>query len=289
MEALYWKYRIWEIELPQISQCHMFIKSCCGSDKISGETMRYLNALFLFVALLITGGCTSPFPSPQAAGMAPVAPNIHAEPSIDGKGRAELIRAVADARQLVGSAFGGIVTNPVIYACATDACYERIGGSYGSSAQALDDRILLSPYGLSKHYLAHEWVHAELYARMKPAAWRGVPQWFNEGLAVTISQEPEHSESFLQSMLDAHLPVPRPDEVKSLRTLSQWGNAIGFNERQQNALGVKSDGNPLYAAAGQVVRPWFLQVGRGGLNELIRRMNAGQPFDMAYQAVGGRY
>ncbi len=251
--------------------------------------MCYPRVLLLLVIVLITGGCVGGLPSPQEAGMVPVAPNIYAEPSIDGAGRANLIQSVNAARQLIGNAFGGNITNPRVYACATESCYVKVGGNPGTAAQALDDRILLSPYGMNKHFLAHEWVHAEMYARMKPAAWRGVPQWFHEGLAVTISQEPEHSESFLQSMLDAHLPVPRLDEVKSLRTLSQWGNAIGFNEKQQSALGIRSDGNPLYAAAGQAVRPWFLQVGRSGLNELIRRMNVGQSFDVAYQAVGGQY
>ena len=252
--------------------------------------MHHLKTVFLWLSLLGAGGCASGFPTPQEAGMVPVAANLYAEPGIDDAGRANLIQSVSAARELVGNAFGGVVTNPVIYACATNDCYARVGGSQGAAAQALDDRILLSPYGLNKHFLAHEWVHAELYARMKPAAWQAVPQWFNEGLAVTISQEPEHSESFLQSMLDAGLPVPRPEEVYALRSLSQWGNAIGFNEKQQLVLGVRSDGNPLYAAAGQAVRPWFLRFGRAGLNDLIRRMNAGQPFDVAYQATGaGQY
>lgn len=246
--------------------------------------MCHLKAVFLLLLMLAMGGCNS-LPTPQEAGMTPVAANIYAEPALDNVGRVQLVLAVDDARQLLGNAYGGVVTHPTILACMTDSCYTRVGGSHGSAAEALDDRIVLSPRGQDRHFIAHEWSHAELFARLQPAAWRNVPQWFNEGLAVAVSQEPDYSESFWQSLVDGNLPRPALKELLALQTLPQWVNAIGFYDQQQNSLGIRADGHPLYAAAGHVVRPWLQKAGSRGLNELIRRLNAGQSFDTAYQAA----
>ena len=242
-----------------------------------------MRRLVLIVGWVFMSGCHQR-PTPQEAGMVTLAPNIYAEPSINPAERTQLLQAITQAEQMLRDAFGSVITHPPIYTCLTENCYTRMGGTQGSVAETLDDRILLSPSSLNRYFLAHEWTHAELFARIQPAAWRNVPQWFNEGLAVTISQEPEYTESSWQTLLANHFPLPNADELYALQSLPQWRNAVDYYNQQHQARGIRLAGHPVYVAAGHAVRPWLQQVGSRGLNTLIQRLNAGMPFAVAFNS-----
>ena len=246
--------------------------------------MRQLPILTLLLALLL-GGCNA-LPDSSDAGLQAIAPNIYVEPAMDGVTRARLIQTLAEAERAIGIMYGSVRSRPPVYACVTVNCYTHLGGTLGSTAEALDDRILLSPTGLNWHFIAHEWAHVELFTRMTPPAWKQLPQWFNEGLAVAISQEPEYSENAWQYLLTANMPHPSYPELRGLRSLQQWTGAVGFYQqqvqsRQFGGIGV----SPVYTAAGHVVRNWLAAVGNQGVLMLIQRMNAGESFDAAYQAI----
>ncbi|MDD5394726.1 MAG: hypothetical protein PHE17_17050 [Thiothrix sp.] len=245
--------------------------------------MRYLKLFLLGWVLLALGGCNG-LPNASDAGLVSIAPNVYVEPVMDGMSRRQLAQATADAEQAIGAAYGSVRTHPPIYACATDGCYTHMGGSMGSTAEALDDRIVLSPGGLNWHFIAHEWSHAELFSRLTPATWQRMPQWFNEGLAVAISQEPEYSENAWQYVLANNLPCPRYEELRGLRTLPQWSDAVSYYNQQNESHRARGEMEvaPVYAAAGHVVRPWLARVGSAGLSRLIQRMNAGAPFDAVF-------
>lgn len=246
--------------------------------------MRQLLILTLLLAVLLAG-CNA-LPSAHEAGLQALAPNIYVEPAMDGVTRTHLIKTLAEAEQAISNTYGSVWSRPPIYACVTMSCYTHLGGTPGSTAEALDDRILLSPTGLNWHFIAHEWAHVELFKRLTPAAWKQLPQWFNEGLAVAISQEPEYSEQAWQYLLATHMPYPSYSELRELRRLQQWTEAVGFYQqqvqnRQVNGIGV----SPVYTAAGHVVRQWLATVGNQGVLTLIQRMNAGESFDAVFQAI----
>jgi hypothetical protein len=247
--------------------------------------MPYLPWIVL-LALLLAGGCNN-LPTAGEAGLVTIAPNIYVEPEMDGAGRAYLLQTVADAQHAIGVAYGNVLSHPPVYACISTACYVRMGGSDGTTAEALDDRLVLSPQGLDWHFLAHEWSHIELFTRLTPAAWQRIPQWFNEGLAVTISREPRYSEQAWQFIQANHLPYPSEQELYSLTGLYQWGAAVRHYNAQNPLHQVH--GAPevaaVYTAAGHVVRPWLNRAGNDGLNRFIQRMNAGAPFADAFDQV----
>lgn len=171
-----------------------------------------------------------------------------------------------------------------MHACITEKCYAAFGGR-GSVARVFGQRILLSPRGLNWHFLAHEWSHAEMSTRLTLFAWKRTPSWFDEGLAVTISEAPEHSENHWQFLISTHIPRPTHDELLTYQSLQQWqagvhrfGDDKNF-ERVAQGLPILS---PVYAAAGHEVRPWLAQVGSHGLLHFIERMKEGADFEAAY-------
>jgi hypothetical protein len=242
--------------------------------------MGYLKLFLLLLVPLLSSGCNS-LPSASDAGLVLIAPNVYVEPVMDGMSRHQLVQATADAQQAIGAAYGSVRTHPPIYACVTEACYTHMGGSTGSTAEAFDDRIVLSLRALNWHFIAHEWSHAELFSRLTAASWQRMPQWFNEGLAVAISQEPESSENAWQYLLATNLPRPTYEELLGLRTMPQWTGAVSYYNQQNESHRARGEPEvaPVYAAAGHVVRPWLARVGSAGLLMLIQRMNAGVPFD----------
>lgn len=74
-----------------------------------------------------------------------------------------------------------------------ERCFWAFGGRE-AIAKVYYDRILLSPRGLNWHFIAHEWSHAEMSTRLSLFAWKRMPQWFDEGVAVAVSEAAEHSE-----------------------------------------------------------------------------------------------
>ena len=68
-------------------------------------------------------------------------------------------------------------------------------------ASGSSERPWLSPRGLNWHFIAHEWSHAEMWTRLSLPAWKRMPQWFDDGIAVAISEAPEHSEPHWQFLV----------------------------------------------------------------------------------------
>lgn len=249
--------------------------------------MSCLKYLPVLLQALLGSACNN-LPSASEAGLVAIAPNIYVEPEMDHMGRAYLLQTVRDAQHAIGTAYGNVLSHPPVYACMTETCYTRMGGSTGTTAEALDDRLVLSPGALDWHFLAHEWSHIELFTRLTPAAWRRVPQWFNEGLAVAISHEPQYSEDAWRFILANHLPHPSEQELYSLASLHQWSAAVRHYNAQNITRRARGEVEifPVYTAAGHVVRPWLYQGGSYRLDRFIHRMNTGIPFNAAFQGLG---
>lgn len=225
--------------------------------------------------------------APEAAGFEADHPGLYVEASMDASTRAELRAALLWAHEAVRGAYGEVRSRPVVCACRTETCYTAFGGR-GSTAKVYGDRILLSPRGLDRYFLAHEWSHAELHQRLSIRGYFRVPSWFDEGLAVVISQAPKHSEAHWQYLVRNGVARPSRDELMRIESLSQWTAAVHRYGEDQNAKR-KARGEPpvapLYAAAGHEVRHWLAEAGTGGLLKLIERVNAGDVFDAAYREV----
>jgi hypothetical protein len=178
-----------------------------------------------------------------------------------------VLATIDAARARVASVFGEASARPRIIACSTDNCFVRSGGksargkTYGSSA------ILLSPRGLDPVIVAHELTHAELRHRIGDfTAWRNVPAWFDEGLAVLVSSDPRYSDA---EWLDATRGGRSAPNLATLGKSTPWH----YDNWQSS-----------YGTARRAVGEWHSKVGNEGLARLIEKLRAGGSFEAAFRS-----
>lgn len=255
--------------------------------------MKSLHTLALLLAVSLLSGCGTVYSvvqsgkllAPESFGFELAAPELYIETGADEETKDRLLKAMVQAKNAIHTAYGDVQARPVVHACMTEKCYATFGGQ-GSVAKVYGKRILLSPRGLTWHFIAHEWSHAEMSHRLNFFAWKRMPQWFDEGVAVAISEAPEHSESHWQYLVSANIPRPTPEELQSFQSLNQWIQAVhSYGEsknEERKAQGIQPI-RPVYAAAGHEVRPWLADTGSTGLQAFIWHLNDGEDFTSAYR------
>lgn len=254
--------------------------------------MRRLKIVLLVLAASLAGGCSAlhsgKLLAPETFGLVQVAQSIYIEASADEEMRTRLREAVGKAESTIRVAYGKSSALPIIHACISEACYDGFGGGRGSVAKVYGRRILLSPRGLNWHFIAHEWSHAEMSTRLSFFAWKRIPRWFDEGVAVAISEAPEHSESHWQFLVANNVPRPTREELQTFRSSRQWLDAVhkygDDTNIERNAKGAPEI-RPVYSAAGHELRPWLAKLRTAGLLAFIDRMNDGADFESTYQTT----
>lgn len=253
--------------------------------------MRYLKNVMLLLLLNLIGGCSllqgSKLLAPENFGMTAVTPSIYVEAGADEATRLKLRDAMEKAESAIRAAYGSVNSRPIVHACISEGCYEAFGGR-SSVAKVYGDRILLSPRGLNWHFLAHEWSHAEMRSRLALSAWWRMPQWFDEGVAVAVSEAPEHSENHWQFLVTSNVTRPTREELHTYRSLRQWLNAVhryGEDENIDRKAKGEPEIRPVYSAAGHELRPWLARAGSAGLLHFIAHLNGGEEFESAYQTA----
>lgn len=251
--------------------------------------MRFLKIIIALVLVTLVNGCNTlrggKLLAPESFGLTPVTPNIYVEAGADEKTRNELREAMEQAKDAIRKAYGSVESHPIINACISEKCYESFGGGR-TMAKVYGNRILLSPRALNWHFLAHEWSHDEIRTRLTLIAWWYLPQWFDDGLAVAISEAPEHSEAHWQFLISSNIPRPTPEELHTYESLSQWSDAIhkyGADKNFERKAKGEPEIRPVYTAAGHELRPWLARVGTKGLLNLIAHLNNGEDFIIAYE------
>jgi hypothetical protein len=254
--------------------------------------MIRLRTLALLLSLALLSGCgmlhsvaqSGKLLAPESFGLIPIAHHLYVEAGTDEATRDRLRADMARAKEAIFNAYGSVSARPTVHACVTEKCYAAFGGR-GEVGKVFGQRILLSPRGLNWHFLAHEWSHAEMSTGLTLLAWKRMPQWFDEGLAVAINEAPEHSEDHWQFLISTHMPRPTRDELLTYQSLQQWLAGVhrfGDDKNFERVAQGQPTLSPVYAAAGHEVRPWLAQVGSPGLLNFIQRMNEGADFEAAY-------
>jgi hypothetical protein len=250
--------------------------------------MRHRAILILSPLLALLGGCSvlqgGKLFAPETFGFERIAANIYVESGTDEATQSSLRAAMDKAESAIRAAYGSVQSRPIIHACITEQCLESFGGK-GTFAKVYGKRILLSPRGLNWHFIAHEWSHAEMLTRLDFFAWRRMPQWFDDGVAVAISEAPEHSEQHWQFLVASNTPRPTREELYTLKSLSQWlaaNRRYSDNKNAQRRARGETEIHSLYAAAGHELRPWLAAADVPGLLAFIEKMNAGEAFESAY-------
>ncbi len=240
-------------------------------------SLRALTILVLVVAvatavaaaiLFVTFPAAAAAVCPGCYGFDRAEGRVYIDRAADADQRATAQEAIGAAETRVRTFYGTLESDPRILICTSEQCYRRIGGG-GSKGMALSTMALaLSPRGLTPVIAAHERAHVELHARLGAfGTWRrDIPQWFDEGLAVVISDDPR----YLAPAGTADRCLVAPDGPMPVRRAAWVENA----ENRQ-----------LYAKAACAVSRWI--VGHGGppaVVHMVDRVAAGTVFDTAYAA-----
>lgn len=249
--------------------------------------MKILGIFILFL-LCLTTGCSiiqgSKLLAPESFNLIPISPEIYVEVGTNNDIRKQLLVAMEKAENAIRNAYGSVKSHPIVHACVSEECYESFGGR-GSKAKVYGNLILLSPRGLNWHFLTHEWSHSEIQSRLTFNAWWDIPQWFNEGVAVVVSEAPDHSETHWRFLVESNIPRPSQKELYKLTSLRQWLDAVkqyGAIQNAERRENGESEIRPLYTAAGIEVRPWLSKTGSQGLLAVIESLNNGEEFDSVY-------
>ena len=161
--------------------------------------------------------------APTWFGMESIASGVYVDKAMTAGQREEILKIVSEAGQRVGRCYGNTTAKPKLLFCSSEAAFQSFGGTKEGGMTYFAYASLLSPRGQSAAIVAHEWSHAEFYSRVGFWAWRRTPQWFDDGLAVTVSEEPRHSESVY---LEAIQAGASPPSLSELETLRQWSQAV---------------------------------------------------------------
>lgn len=208
---------------------------------------------------------------PVCMGFRNAGDHVFAERTTPASHMQEAIETIDFARIRVRNFYRDVVSTPDIFVCGDDDCYRRIGGGGSRGMALLDIALFLSPHGTTATIAAHELSHIELHSRIGivKTYWRAVPQWFDEGLAVVVSDDsrylkPASAEDRCLAAPDGPMPDTRAAWIESAQTSS------------------------LYAKAACRVSRWIS--GQGGSDAVIALLQAvahGASFTEAYDRSGG--
>lgn len=172
----------------------------------------------------------------------------------------------ATATRRIRAFYGRQESDPRLFLCTTHECYDGFGG--GSRGMAvLDVALVLAPLGFNAVIATHELSHVELHRRLGrlDTMRRAIPQWFDEGVAAMVSQDPRYppaaNDAECAEAMQGALPAAR----------AAWIH--GGNH------------DALYAKAAQRVGCWMAN--RGGpkaVTNLIEQVAAGARFEDAWRA-----
>jgi hypothetical protein len=230
--------------------------------------LRYL----LIIAISLTAsGCSivrgTKTLAPDFFGFVEISNEIYVDRSMPISQRTDFLKTVKAAQERVSQFFGDLDGHPKIFACSTEACFvsNRFGftpkgQAYGSSA------LILSPRGLDVVIISHELTHIELHTRVGAIrSWHSIPDWFDEGLAVLVSQDPRYSEAAWNQATENKKNVPPLNAL-------DWGKG-GWMKG--------------YGTARHAVGDWYVHAGRDGLLRLIALIKNGSAFDTALTKSNG--
>ncbi|MEE6258646.1 hypothetical protein [Plantactinospora sonchi] len=197
---------------------------------------------------------------PGCYGLRKAGPGVYVDGDATPEQRRQMVDMVAAARQRVRDFYRDIRSDPRVLVCLSADCYRHIGGG-GEKGRALLDRVLLlSPDGANVVIASHELAHTELYRRLG-SRYAQVPRWFNEGLAVLISDDARY---LTARPAAERCPIDHPEALAATRATTT------------PAPGAEQD---FYRNGACVVDRWVAtHGGADAVHDLIRRLLAGEPF-----------
>ena len=223
--------------------------------------LRLLFALFIMLTLSACSTIRSTkLLAPGWFGFTQISHNVYVDDEMPEDQQQDILKTLSFAKKRVSTFFDGLQGSPKVFACSTEECFISHGGisakgkAYGSSM------LLLSPRGLNVVIMAHELSHIELSYRIGTIRTaRTIPAWFNEGLAVLVSEDPRYTEQAWLEATDYGRKAPDLDDIGGMLGQGSWLLSYGTARRK--------------------VDSWYRQAGHTGLKRLIQEIKDGNDFN----------
>ena len=231
-----------------------------------------LKYLLIIALVLCTTGCSTvrstKLFAPSWFGFSEINEGVYVDDQMPPGQREEFLKTLSLANGRVSAFFGSLEGSSKVFACSTEECFISHGGVGAKGKAYGKSMLLLSPRGLDVTIAAHELTHIELHNRVGTfRSWREIPDWFDEGLAVLVSEDPRYTEEAWLKATDNGRNAP---ELKAI------GKATPFG---------KDNWQLSYGTARRAVGEWYLHAGRAGLARLIMEVKGGKDFDSVFNTI----
>lgn len=95
------------------------------------------------------------------------------------------------SRQFVEAVAGPMQQSPRVVFCSTEHCFQSFGLGRRAAATLGTAAIVIGPRAWHPHYVRHEMLHHLQNERLGSLrAWAITPEWFIEGMAYSLSEDP---------------------------------------------------------------------------------------------------
>jgi len=203
---------------------------------------------------------------PAYYGFERIEPGVYIERTAAAEEQSDASHVLAEAQLKFEQFYGHLHSSPRILICISEACYRHLRGGGSTGMAVLTLGLVLSARGMTPVIAAHELSHIELHARLGLLrTWRReVPQWFDEGVAVVVSDDPRYL-----------APAGSPDRCLVVPQ--------GALPTARTAWTERANSKQLYAKAACRVSRWMVRNGGAkAVIELADRVSKGASFDDAY-------
>jgi hypothetical protein len=227
--------------------------------RVSGRRWFARIVLVVTVLAIVGVGCVpllqpavAAYVCPNCYGFLRVNDSLFVDPVMSAEDATKLQEVIAPARDRVAAFYGSFDRLPTLIVCSTKECDHRLGGR-GAKARAYGTAFIrVSPEGLNQTILAHEFSHVELHTRIGLVRFLtgAVPAWFDEGLAVIVSDDARYL---------------KPGVTSATRCLAEPEGSLPSSFLQWGPLAGKTP--DLYAQAACRVMQWI--EGNGGTAGLL--------------------
>lgn len=202
---------------------------------------------------------------PACFGFSRAQDGLYLQSGMKSEQQQQAVSVIAAAEQRIAAFYGQERFPPRVLVCADDACYRRIGGIQGSGTGAVATiALVVSSRAVNTVAVTEALSHIEMRGRV--GLWKmqigAVPQWFEEGLAVTVSEDPLYLGPGKRA--NRCLAGSFPDMPA---TPEEWRDEL------------QQEGDILYAQSACKAWMWIEEHGGGaGVSALLDKLAAGQDF-----------
>jgi hypothetical protein len=155
-----------------------------------------MRKFFLLIALVISAsGCSTVrsarLYAPTWFGFSEISDGVYVDRQMSLSQQQEFRKTLGLSKERVATFFGALEGVPKVFACSSEECYVEHGGGTDKGRAYGESHVIAFPRGLNTVITSHELTHIELHHRIGAfRSWRSIPTWFDEGLAVLVSEDP---------------------------------------------------------------------------------------------------